>query len=325
MENKEIKPKQSSHQLIAKMKDKGITFNYCSEAEAEAYLLNINNYFRTASYRKNYTKHSKGIYAGQYINLDFSYLKELSTIDMHLRFLVSKMCLDIEHDLKVQLLKDIEINSKSDGYQIVFDFLNQNPYILTKIAFNSTAPFVSDLINKYFTLSSTQDANGRIQNCITHYDNCPAWVLLELLTFGDFIRLFEFYYNKNKPFQISTSLINLTKSLRNACAHNNCILANLSQGTSKTPSELSKIISKISSVSSTQRQKKLSCRPMLEFVSLLYVYNQVVSSEVKKHRTQELKDLFFSRMLKKQNFFRNNDLIKSNYEFICKIISYFFD
>ena len=70
--------------------------------------------------------------------------------------------------------------------------------------------------------------------------------------------------------------------------------------------------------------KKLSCRPMLEFTCLLYVYKLVVSDKVKHHRIKELKYLFFNRMPEKKSFFKSNELIKSNYEFACKVISAFF-
>ena len=63
---------------------------------------------------------------------------------------------------------------------------------------------------------------------------------------------------------------------------------------------------------------------MLEFVSLLYVYNLIVSDKVKLHRIKELNGLFFDRMLDKKEFFKNNQLIKSNYDFICKVINFFF-
>ena len=156
MGNKTKKPKQTAQQLISKMKiEKGISFKYASESDAENYLSNINNYLRTASYRKNYQKHTKGIHKGKYIGLDFSYLQELSTIDMHFRFIVSKMCLDIEHDLKVKMLKDIESDSSTDGYDIVKDFLTQNSYIIGKLEANSASPFTSDLIHKYFTVKRT--------------------------------------------------------------------------------------------------------------------------------------------------------------------------
>ncbi len=108
MNNRSRKPKKTAHELIMKMRDeKGITFRYTSEQDAETYLDDINNFLRTASYRQNYQKYLNGENKGKYIDLDFAYLQELSTIDMHFRFIISKMCLDIEHALKVTLVKDI--------------------------------------------------------------------------------------------------------------------------------------------------------------------------------------------------------------------------
>ena len=44
---------------------------------------------------------------GKYVNLDFAYLVELSTLDMYFRRLIVGMCLDIEHVLKTRLMRDI--------------------------------------------------------------------------------------------------------------------------------------------------------------------------------------------------------------------------
>lgn len=319
MSNKIKKPKQTSDQLISKMKNKGINFKYITEENASIYLTDRNNYLRTAAYRKNYQKYLKGSNKGKYIDLDFSYLQELSTIDMHFRFLISKMCLDIEHDLKVKMLKDIETDPTTDGYDIVSDFLDKHSYIIGKLEATSASPFTGDLIHKYFKIVR----NGH-KNCIIQYDDCPAWVLLEMITFGDFIKFYDFYYSTRTYFHISLSIINLVKSLRNGCAHNNCILADLSHGTSHAPSEISRAIAKIPSINQNQRQKKLSCRPMLEFVALLYTYDLVVSDKVKYYRTRELRKLFFNRMMEKKGFFRENELITSNYKFACKVIDYFF-
>ena len=233
-------------------------------------------------------------------------------------FLVSKMCLDIEHDLKVRMLKDIETDSTTDGYDIVNTFLSHNSYIIGKLEATSASPFTSDLIHKYFTVQRVYNPQkGKKENKITLYDDCPAWVLLEMLTFGDFIKFYEFYYSTRSYSKISFPVINLVKSLRNGAAHNNCILADLAHGTSRPPAEISQAIAKIASINTTQRQKKLSCRPMLEFIALLYTYNLIVSDKVKHHRTLELEDLFFNRMLQKGGFFLKNELIKSNYEFAC--------
>ena len=54
MSNRTAKPKQTSSELILKMKEKGITFQWVDEEKAEEYLTERNNYFRTACYRKNY-------------------------------------------------------------------------------------------------------------------------------------------------------------------------------------------------------------------------------------------------------------------------------
>ena len=92
----------TSESLVAKMRDeKGITFKYVTEEKAEAYLTDINNYLRTAAYRQNYSKYTRGVNTGKYINLDFTYLQEMSTVDMHFRFLINRMCLDNHHSLEL--------------------------------------------------------------------------------------------------------------------------------------------------------------------------------------------------------------------------------
>lgn len=324
MLNKEAKPKLTAEQLIIKMKSKGIKFNEISEKSAMDYLRNKNNYMRTAAYRKNYQKYLNGVHAGQYIDLDFSYLKELSTIDMHFRFLVQKMSLDIEHDLKVRLVQDIEKDDTTDGYNIVNNFLLANKNIIHKLESASTSPFTSDLINKYFSVKTELNISGKKENSIIRFDDCPAWVLVELLTFGDFIKFYDYYYSSRYFDRISYSSLNIVRSLRNAAAHNNCILADLSHGTSRAPREIYYEIEKIASIGANIRKKKMSCRPMLEFVTLLCVYKKVVSAEVKSHRIMELYDLFFTRMVKNKSYFEHNELIKTNYNFICNVIKSLF-
>lgn len=132
MSNIETKPVLTSAQLIQKMKEeKGISFSLVSESEAEEYLFNVNNFLRTASYRKNYQKYQKGYNTGKYIDLDFAYLKELSTIDMHFRMEVIHLCIDIEHALKVKILQKVE-TANIDGYSVVRDFLARNEKIVKK-------------------------------------------------------------------------------------------------------------------------------------------------------------------------------------------------
>ena len=71
---------KTSDELISHMKIKGIKFDIVKE-EAKIFLQNNNYYMKLASYRANYDNRKSN---GEYINLDFAYLRELSTIDMHL-------------------------------------------------------------------------------------------------------------------------------------------------------------------------------------------------------------------------------------------------
>ena len=50
------KPMKSAQELVEHMKSKGITFNIVSPEDAVRYMEDNNNYFRVASYRKNYNK-----------------------------------------------------------------------------------------------------------------------------------------------------------------------------------------------------------------------------------------------------------------------------
>ncbi|MFC3920224.1 Abi family protein [Streptococcus lactarius] len=54
---------------------------------------------------------------------------------------------------------------------------------------------------------------------------------MELLSFGSIINFYlDYYTRKNSP-HIQSQILNLVRSLRNAAAHNNCILYDLNPGT----------------------------------------------------------------------------------------------
>ena len=269
-----LKPKKTVEEIVDKMKkDKGITFNYMSRLKAIEFLSSTNNYLRTASYRKNYQKYTNGSNKGKYIGLDFAYLVELSVIDRHYRFMVQKMCSDIEHSICVQLIKDIEDNEDKDGYDIAKEFLDNHKNEDKKIASMMAALHSSDLISKYFTVS----CNKTGYHSITNYDDCPIWVLLELLSFGSIINLYaEYYQSQTEPY-IPIKILNLVRSLRNSAAHNNCLLFNLNSNTTISPQEITLFIKELGGFTTSQRQKRLSSRVVLEFVALIYVYDKVVN------------------------------------------------
>ena len=110
------RPKLTIEQQVEHLKKKGVKFELCSEEQAVSFLKNSTFFFKVKAFDKNYTVNPQN---GQYLNLDFAYLMELSTLDMHVRRLILHATLDIEHYLKVWLIREISEDPSEDGYDIV--------------------------------------------------------------------------------------------------------------------------------------------------------------------------------------------------------------
>ena len=74
---------------------------------------------------------------------------ELSTLDMRLRRLILHATLDIEHFLKVQLIRDVSSNPVEDGYQIVEKFFSENSSVKNSISEKSKNSMCKDLVESW--------------------------------------------------------------------------------------------------------------------------------------------------------------------------------
>ena len=314
-----MKPKLTIPQQINHMKAKqGILFNLCSEQDATTYLEKYNYYYRVKSYAKNYDQYSQGTRQGKYIGLDFAYLQEMSTIDYEMRKILLQICIDIEHFLKVKLVKDIADNPEEDGYGIVTAFLKKYPTIRDKFSTQLSSGYCNDIIQK----------------CEQEFS---IWVLVELLSYGDFSRLFALYYDKYpEPNTIYLkNLIWSSRMIRNATAHNNCLLNSLRTSynrsmdgqkySNKINEQINTFIAQnIPSISRGTRKTRLQNIFINDFVATLHLFNLVVTSPyVRQHRFEELNTFISERCIKNKVYFEKNLSLVSSYEFIKKIVDFY--
>lgn len=305
---KHIKPWLNPQEQVERLKSKGVRFDLISENEAIEYLSKNSNYFRLKSYRTGFPKVDAGPRKGEYANLDFKMLIDLSIVDMLLRYEMLPMTLDIEHFAKVRLLQRIEAEGE-DGYEIVASFLKADKQSLTRIKREleqcRKSPYIKGIVEKY-------------PNC-----DFPVWAFLELLTFGSFVYFHHHCANRFNDKEMGKRFYALqsVRSIRNACAHNNCILNELASGEPmhRPQKIVSNAVSKINGIGKEQRTSKLNNDRIQEIATTLYTHSTIVSSGVKTNRAAHL-HAFVARMNKHIDYYGSNYQVSSAFDFITKLI-----
>ena len=293
------KPKLKTHELIESLEEREVRFDIMSKEEAIKYLEEHNNYFKLTSYRKNYHKNAEG----KYVNLDFAYLKDLAIIDMRLRYCLLEMCLDIEHFAKVRLMKAITECPNEDGYQIVVDYMNTNQHVWDEIkntACNNV--YTSAMFEKY-------------------KNNMPVWALIELMSFGKFCFFFRFVAERlnNRNMKEEFYLLMTVKHLRNATAHSNCIINDLSmQSKHSIHREIKKELSRIITTKTT-RERRLRQTRVQHITTLLYLHNKWIKGGVHKHQSRQLNRVVTYRMFEHEEYYAKNTELSGFFNYMKKM------
>lgn len=289
---------------IQHLKSKGITFKHVDEQQSLEYLQFKNHYFRLKSYCKNYQKRPDGTY----IDLDIAYLIELARLDKLFRNFVVTTSLHLEHMLKQRLLKSIVENPNEDGYQIVQDFFQQFPLILSNILRKSGQSVCHDLIDK-------------------HKNSFSCWSVVEVLTFGELINFYTFYYQKYPSADNYHRILHHIKFLRNSSAHNNCLLNSMKRPYTVDSFSPSKEISSalVSAGIKPNPRTKVIYNPVLhDFVTMMYVLFKISKdSDVTRKYFDKALILFKVDFQAKQDYFIKNLLITSRFDTIIKFLDYY--
>lgn len=306
---KDSKPMLNAEELIKHLKEKGVKFELTSMDDAQKYLERNNNYFKLVSYRKNFQKYESGEKRGRYIDLDFKMLEDLSIIDMRLRKIILSIVLDLEHYTKVKLLSKVEKILK-DGYGIVEEYIqdlkdkSEYEYLQNELNKNIKSTYCGDIVEKY-------------------QGEYPIWAFVEIIPFGRLIKFYMFVADRLQDKQMidEAYLLKNVRELRNACAHNNCILNDLKTEIAKHKTNY-KILSEIANIGISKkiRDKKMSNARVQQIVTLLYLNKKMTTSKgVQEHQMKSLQELK-NRIENHIDYYKTNDLVYTNFNFLNRII-----
>ena len=306
-----VKLKLTIPEQIGHMKnEKGIKFNIINEEEAKTFLSESTYYFKLKAFMKNFEKYHTEDKKDQYVNLEFALLQELSILDSLFRKLILKTTMDIEHFLKVKLLYDFSRNEKEDGYNIVKECLYR---LQSKVMVReNNSPYSKEIMNKY-------------------KDNYAIWNIIEVMTFGQFVHLFQYYYNQYPDSSLTENkvlkmLFNVNK-LRNAAAHNNCVLNRFGNEINykkcekhKANYSINKILSQYDEFKLKNKNRYLDVPIIGDFACVLHVFNNVVTSKKTAiHTYDEFGEFFDERLVSKADLFSSHNNIKMAFNYLYNI------
>ena len=292
------KKKLDYEEQIIKLKDLGILFNDTSEETAKEILKSNTYLFKLMSFRKNVKKDSSGNY-----NFEFLALSDLATLDMHLRYTLLPMCLDIEHSLKTVILKKITEDSNEDGYTIVDDFINFHQGDKSKI-------FESVIKKDGNVLPSYQK----------YYNDPPVWVAIELMPYGQFCSFVEFYSDRTKDKELKKAgkYIKFVRNVRNKCAHSRPLILNL------IPRKQLKIEHDLFQLGLNHGLKpgNMKLLPIIDILSLLVLHSKYCSDGIKNNRSIALQQ-FKQRKDRHYKYYRNVPTLSFFFTSLNKMIDYY--
>ena len=308
------KPLLDANQQIEHLKTKGITFEQISEQEAIEFLGSKTYFFKLYAYRTLFQKRVGGEHDGEYIGLDFGHLRRLASIDQQLRYAMLPLTLDVEHFARTKLMQEISTRPDEDGYTIVADYLDG----LGSSERDRRKQEISRLKNDVYS-----------GNLVAKYPitSMPAWVFLELVTFGTFVDFYLFCAKRWGDSQMKDEhyLLRQAKSARNAAAHSSNIINGFvgQRTTVRTNPNVGAALAQ-AGVSRRVRQAKMGNPRLQQIVTLLYLHTLLVPAGTS--RTRAIADLSRLRiqMAECLEAIPDNDAVQSSFRFLTLLFDRWF-
>lgn len=312
-EAKEIdsrKPKLTIEEQIEHLKSKGVTFELCDEEEATRILSEQDHYFRLAAYRVLFPKRIGGAHDGEYAGLDFGHLVDLAGIDQELRGFLLPLTLDVESAAKTKLVERITEDPGEDGYSIFADYLAH----LNHADRNRRKGEISRLENDAY-----------LGPLVARYpiDEMPAWVFLELSSFGAFTNFYLFCADRwnDSSMRSEHYLLRCAYSIRNAAAHSSAIINGFAPSGQippiRTPRDVALSLGALG-FNKRARRSKLRNPRILQITTLAYAFDKFVSQE-KRNGTSARLNALETRASRNSEWYSGIPLLGSSFGFLTKV------
>jgi hypothetical protein len=149
-----------------------------------------------------------------------------------------------------------------------------------------------------------------------------------MVSFGQYLHFYEFCakrnQSQNKELLRRLYLMRVVKDLRNACAHNNCIINDLRAQTNRDPNEeIQKVFASLG-FSKGVRSKHLKRVAMYQIITTLYAHKEIVISPgVHKNIALKLRDLN-DRFYRDRDYSKNG-IITSSFNILSKTFDKWFN
>ena len=313
---KEDVPLLSIDEQIAQLKEKGVTFELCSEDEAKSYLADRTYYFKIRSFRTLYDKRVGGDRDGQYINLDFGHLRALASLDRDLRYALLPLTLDVEHAARTKLIRNITESPDEDGYGVCADYMASLNKDERNRRRGDVAMLKHDLYCRDLLLKYGKDPA-----------KMPAWVLLELFSFGSIAGFYLFCAKRwdEKIMEKEHYMLRQAQFIRNACAHSSNMVNGF--GAQDDEIETNTMVENAlaeTGLSHRVRTSKMKNPRLKQIATLLYLHSRLVTVGTGRRRAVADMQALKASMNKSLETLSANDIVRSSLSFLIALIDNWF-
>lgn len=260
-----LKPMLTPEGQVELLKDKGVTFDRCTEEQAIEALAGKDTFLHIAAFRKMFQRHTDGDSAGKYVSLDFADLLNMDELDAEVRSCFLLVSQDIERIVKTRLIERISLTPGEDGYGILADFMQSQ----VKGYRVSIERNLKGRIGKH---GSADEYTGAL---IAHYSEAmPIWVFLEVVPFGTLLAFYLFCASRwdDRLMRMRHSMLTEVKAVRNCCSHGTCLINGLAEGKSseyETPHLVIEWLAEHGFKSGKSRRAKMGNRRTQQLVTCL--------------------------------------------------------